>query len=84
MFSFKKNYYLIIENTKDIDLSNVKKRNKFTIIFRNQQIKEKYKVLLNFKRNCKQRGINLYVANNIKLAKLINCDGIYLSSIIKI
>ncbi len=80
MFSFKKNYYLIIENTKDIDLSKVKKRNKFTIIFRNQQIKEKYRVLLNFKRNCKQRGINLYVANNIKLARLINCDGIYLSS----
>ena len=80
MFSFKKNYYLIIENTKDIDLSKVKKRNKFTIIFRNQQIKEKYRVLLNFKRNCKQKGINLYVANNLKLAKLINCDGIYLSS----
>ena len=80
MFAFKKNYFLIIENTKDIDLSNVKKRNKFTIIYRNQRINEKHNVLLKFKRNCKQRGINLYIANNIKLAKLINCDGIYLSS----
>ena len=80
MFAFKKNYFLIIENTKDIDLSNVKKRNKFTIIFRNQQIKEKYNDLLKFRHDCKQRGINFYVANNIKLAKLINSDGIYLSS----
>ena len=37
---FLKKYFLIIESTKDIDLSNVKK-NKFTIIFRNQHIKEK-------------------------------------------
>ena len=73
MFAFKKKYFLIIESTKDIDLSNVKKRNKFTIIYRNQRIKEKHNVLLKFKRNCKQRGINLYIANNIKLAKLINC-----------
>ncbi len=80
MFAFKKNYFLIIENTKDIDLSNVKKRNKFTIIFRNQQIKEKYNVLLKFRHDCKQRGISFYIANNVKLAKLINCDGIYLSS----
>ena len=80
MFAFKKNYFLIIENTKDIDLSNVKKRNKFKIIYRNQRMKEKYKVLLKFKYDCKQRGIRLYIANNLKLAKLINCDGIYLSS----
>ena len=80
MFAFKKSYFLIIESTKDIDLSNVKKRNKFTIIFRNQNIKEKNSVLLKFKHDCKQRGISLYIANNIKLAKLINCDGIYLSS----
>ena len=80
MFAFKKNYFLIIENTKDIDLSNVKKRDKFTIIFRKQQIKEKHNVLLKFRHDCKQRGINFFIANNIKLAKLINCDGIYLSS----
>ena len=80
MFAFKKNYFLIIENTKDIDLSNVKKRNKFTIIYRNQRIIEKHTVLKKFKNDCKQKGINLYIANNIKLAKLINCDGIYLSS----
>ena len=80
MFAFKKKYFLIIESTKDIDLSNVKKRNKFTIIFRNQHIKEKNSVLLKFRHDCRQKGISLYIANNIKLAKLINCDGVYVSS----
>ena len=35
MFSLKKNYYLIIESIKDFDISTIKKRNKFTIIYRN-------------------------------------------------
>ena len=26
MFAFKKNYFLIIENTKDFDLKNIKKK----------------------------------------------------------
>ena len=35
MFAYKKKYFLIIENTKDIDLRNIKKRDKFVIIYRN-------------------------------------------------
>ena len=37
MFAFKKKYFLIIENIKDIDLKNIKKRNKFIIIYRNNK-----------------------------------------------
>ena len=35
MFAFKKKYFLIIESIKDIDLRNIKKNNKLTIIYRN-------------------------------------------------
>ena len=36
MFAYKNKYYLIIENIKDIDLSNIKSSNKFIIIYRNK------------------------------------------------
>ena len=35
MFILKKKYFLIIESIKDIELINIKKRNKFIIIYRN-------------------------------------------------
>ena len=35
MFAFKKKYFLIIENTKDIDLKKLKNVNKFLVIYRN-------------------------------------------------
>ena len=35
MFALKKKYFLLIENIKDINLKNIKKRNKFSIIYRN-------------------------------------------------
>ena len=37
MFTIKKNYFLLIENIKDIDLKNIKIRNKFSIIYRNNK-----------------------------------------------
>ena len=37
MIAYKKKYFLYIENTKDIDLSNLKLTNKFVIIYRNQK-----------------------------------------------
>ena len=51
MFIFKKKYYLIIESIKDINLKNIKKRNKFTIIYRNQKNLEKKEDLLKFRKN---------------------------------
>ena len=80
MFIVKNKYFLIIENIKDIDLENIKIRDKFFIIYRNKEKVEKIKDLLRFRQKCKLKAIKFYVANNIKLAVSLNCDGIYLSS----
>ena len=42
MFILKKKYFLIIENIKDIDLKNIKIRNKFSIIYRNKKKIDKF------------------------------------------
>ena len=39
MLLFKKKYFFIIESIKDINLRNIKKRNKFAIIYRNSKKK---------------------------------------------
>ena len=80
MFALKKKYYLIIESIKDINLKNIKKRNKFVIIYRNQKNLEKRQDIYNFRKLCKSKSIGFYVANDIKLATNLNSDGIYLSA----
>ena len=80
MFVQKKNYFLIIESIKDLDLKNIKKRNKFSIIYRNQKNSEKKNQLLRFRRDCKLKFIKFYIANNIELALFLKADGIYISS----
>ena len=80
MFVYKNKYFLIVQSIKDIDLKNIKKRNKFSIIYRNKNNLEKMSDLLNFRRFCRVKSIKFYVANNAKLALLLNSDGIYLSS----
>ena len=42
MFAFKKKYFLIIESIKDLNLRNIKKYNKFLIIYRNTKTKENF------------------------------------------
>ena len=83
MFAYKKKYFLIIESIKDINLRNIKKYNKFIIIYRNKGNKENINDLLKFRKECRLKLIDFYVANNIKLNILLNSDGIYLSSYIK-
>ena len=80
MFTFKKKYFLIIESIKDINLRNIKKYNKFIIIYRNQDHKEDIGDLIKFRKECKLKFVDFYVANNIKLSILLHSDGIYLSS----
>ena len=80
MFIVKKKYFLIIENIKDIDLKNIKIRNKFSIIYRNKKKIDKFSDLFQFRQKCKLKGIKFYIANKIDLAILLKCDGIYLSS----
>ena len=70
----------MIENIKDIDLKNLKIRNKFFIIYRNRNKSDKINDLMKFRHKCKSRAIKFYIANDIKLALSLNSDGIYLSS----
>ncbi len=80
MFAVKKKYFLIIENIKDIDLKNIKKPNKFIIIYRNNEKKNNIVNLIEFRKKCKQKLIKFYVANDQHLAVKLNSDGIYLSA----
>ena len=80
MFIFKNKYFLIIESIKDIDLKNIKKRNKFFIIYRKYKKIDKLSDLLEFRRICKAKDIKFFVSNDIKLAIFLKSDGIYLSS----
>ena len=80
MFIIKKKYYLIIQNIKDISLIKIKKHNKFVIIYRNFDKKQNIAELRNFRTECRAKFVKFFVANDIKLASLLNADGLYLSS----
>ena len=80
MFIIKNKYFLIIESIKDINLKKIKKRNKFFIIYRNNNKLDKSDDLISFRQKCKSKAIKFYVSNNINLAIFLNADGIYLPS----
>ena len=80
MLIVKNKYFLIIESTKDINLKNIKIRNKFYIIYRNHEKINDIIDLSRFRQICKLKAIKFIVANDIKLAVSLKCDGIYLSS----
>ena len=80
MFILRKKYFLIVESIKDIDLRNIKKRNKFIIIYRNTKKADKRNDLIKFRNECKSKHIRFYVANDLKLAVNLKSDGIYISA----
>ncbi len=80
MFILKKKYFLLIENTKDIDLSIIKKRNKFIIIYRKLNKPEDIESILKFRQQCKSKSIKFFIANNYSLAIKTNSDGVYISA----
>ena len=80
MFLLKNKYFFIIENTKDIDLKNIKKSKKFCIIYRSKRIAENIEKLVKFRKTCKAKNIDFYVSNNVKLTNLLKADGIYISA----
>ena len=80
MFVQKNKYYLFIENTRDLNLNLIKIRNKINIIYRNKKTTDKIQDLLNFRNNCKKKGINFFVANDKKLLSKLNADGLYISA----
>ena len=80
MFVFKKKYFLIIENINDINLSDIKRYNKFSIIYRNNKNIINIKDLLNYRKKCRLKLIKFFVANDLELAIKLKANGIYLSS----
>ena len=80
MFAYKNKYFLIIENIKDIDLSNIKLTNKFIIIYRNRRKTYNIDKLIKFRQHCKAKRIGFYISNNYQLMVLLNADGIYISA----
>ena len=80
MMILKKKYYLFIENTREFNLDNIKIREKFNIIYRNQNTKENIQNLLSYRKDCRKYGIKFYVANNISLLSKLKADGLYISS----
>ena len=76
----KKKYYLFVENTREFNLNLIKIRKKFTIIYRNQKTNEDFRELLLFRKNCRKKGINFYIANNTKLLSRLRADGLYISA----
>ena len=80
MFIYKKKYFLIIENTKDLDLSKIKLSNKFIIIYRNIRKIKKIEEIIKFRKQCRTKRIEFFVSNNLTLMNLTKADGIYISA----
>ena len=67
MTILKKQYYLYIENTNNIDLEKINKRYKFTIIYRNKKANEKLELIRKFRKKCQAKSIKFYLANGVKV-----------------
>ena len=80
MFTFKNKYFLIIENTKDIDLRNIKLIDRYIIIYRNTNKIENIDNLIRFRRYCRSKKIDFYISNDEKLTSELKADGLYISA----
>ena len=80
MLILKNKYFFIIENTRDINLKNIKNSKKFSIIYRSKKISSNIEQIMQFRRVCKSKNIDFYVSNNIGLANILKADGIYISA----
>ena len=80
MFTFKKNYFIIIQKLDDINLKNFKINRKIAIIYRNNKETDSFEKLLIFRKQCKAKKIKFLIANNAKLAVELKSDGLYLSA----
>ena len=70
----------MIESIKDIELSNIKKRDKIIIIYRNNKTSDTFSKLHMFRNTCKVKKIKFFIANNIQLCKNLKADGVYISA----
>ena len=79
MLKFKK-YYLFIDNSSNINFSDLKINHKFSIIYRDNCKKENFYHINKIRNICKLKRAKFYVANNIMLATKIKADGLYISA----
>ena len=68
--------YYFIENFNFKELSNINKS--INIVFRNYSNINYLDDLLEIREFCKKKGNKLYLSNNVKLAKSLLLDGVYL------
>jgi len=80
MFIRNHHYYLYIDNSKLFNLNLIRFRNKFSIIYRNNDKPEDIADLKELKKSCRRKGVKLFIANNLKLLNKLQADGLYLSS----
>jgi thiamine-phosphate pyrophosphorylase len=79
LYFLKPIYYLYIDNSKSFNLNLIKIRDKFSIIYRNNNPENIIDLKL-LKKTCDRKGIKLFVANNVNLLNKLGADGLYLSS----
>jgi thiamine monophosphate synthase len=79
MVIIKKNYYLYIENIEDLNLDKVASNKKIIIILRNNE-NNKLPEIKKYRLKCKRKKIKFYIANNAKIAKSCEADGLYISA----
>ena len=79
MIIIKNNYYLYIENIKDLNIETLKVNKKINIILRNIKINT-ISEIIKYRKKCKEKKIKFYIANNSNIAKACKADGLYISS----
>ena len=78
MHNYLPKYFTFIE---EFDKEFLEKLNrKIAIIYRNSKNINKIDILKKLKIYCRQKKTKLYIANDFKLARKLDCDGLYISA----
>ena len=81
MHKLNKIYYFIDDfNSKEINFLDAR----ISIIYRNYKNKIDLKIIKKIKRICHKRKTKFYLANNIKIAKTLKLDGVYIPAFNKL
>ena len=79
MVIIKKNYYLFIENIKELNIDLFKTNKKINIILRNIKNNE-IKEIIKFRKKCNSKKIKFFIANDLRIVNACNADGLYISA----
>jgi len=72
------NIYYFIDKFNIKELSKINRR--ISLIYRNYKSSSYLDDVLKIKKFCKKKGFRFFLANNIKMAKRLDLDGVYLPS----